>query len=386
MDIYEQLQQELDALKEKELYRQLRNLVPDGKQVAFENRAMLNLSSNDYLGLACRADLRREFYSGLAKNPDDDDYALSASSSRLLTGNHPGYSALEQTLSELYNGRAALVFNSGYHANIGMLPALAGKNDFILCDKLNHASIIDGIMLAGTPYKRYAHLDYDHLEKILSEKSAAGENIFIITESVFSMDGDIADLRRLVELKKKYKAVLIVDEAHGVGVFGENGAGVCEEQGVIDDIDIIIGTFGKAFCSAGAYAIMAPVMKEYLINKMRSFIFTTALPPIVINWSRFVVEKSREMSSERTHLRKLGEILRQGLEDKNFKTAGASQIVPLIVGENVVAVKLAAKMRAAGILVFPIRPPTVPPGTARLRFSLSAALTEDEIKQVLELL
>jgi len=372
MSLLERVQSELDTLREKDQFRVLRNKC--GEQ-------LLNLSSNDYLGLAVMPELREEFYKNLVDCPTDERYALSSSSSRLLTGNHPGYPELEQALSKMYNDRAALVFNSGYHANIGILPALSTKKDLILCDKLNHASIIDGIRLADAAFKRYPHLNYETLANLLEKNSGKYENIFIISESIFSMDGDAADLRKLVDLKQKYKATLIVDEAHSVGVFGATGCGLAEEQGVLDQIDIIVGTFGKAFCSAGAYAIMDEAMRDYLINKMRSFIFTTALPPVVVNWSRFVLRKTIGMKKRREHLVKISAKLRDGL-----KTIGNSQIVPFIVGENSAAMVLSEKLREAGILAFAIRPPTVPAGTARLRFSLTAALTEEDIDKILEVL
>jgi len=367
--LLDRIQSELAALHEKDQFRVLRDIKKDG---------ILNLSSNDYLGLGSMPELREEFYANLKKCPADETYALSSSSSRLLTGNHPGYPGLEQTLSNMYNGRAALVFNSGYHANIGILPALSTKKDLILCDKLNHASIIDGIRLADAEFKRYPHLDYAALEKLLEKNLSGYDNIFIISESVFSMDGDAADLRKLVALKRKYNAFLIVDEAHSVGVFGDTGCGLAEEQGALDDIDIIVGTFGKAFCSAGAYAIMDSAVRDYLINKMRPFIFTTALPPVVVNWSRFVLTKIVGMKERREHLFKISAKLRQGLN-----AVSDSQIIPLIVGENAAAVALSERMRAAGILVFAIRPPTVPAGTARLRFSLTANLTEKDIDKIL---
>ena len=366
----ERIQSELDVLHEKNQFRVLRELK--------HGNGLLNLSSNDYLGLGSMPELREEFYKNLQNCPTDETYALSSSSSRLLTGNHPGYQELEQALSKMYNDRAALVFNSGYHANIGILPALSTKKDLILCDKLNHASIIDGIRLADAEFKRYPHLDYKALENLLEKNSGKYENIFIISESIFSMDGDAADLRKLVELKQAYKTTLIVDEAHSVGVFGATGCGLAEEQGVLDEIDIIIGTFGKAFCSAGAYAIMDEAIRDYLINKMRSFIFTTALPPVVVNWSRFVLSKITGMKKQREYLFKISAKLRDGLG-----TIGDSQIVPFIVGENAAAVALSEKLREAGILAFAIRSPTVPTGTARLRFSLSAALTEKDIDKIL---
>jgi 8-amino-7-oxononanoate synthase len=368
----ERMKQELNYLRERDQLRTLRESHFDA--------GLLNLSSNDYLGLSAMPELREEFYTNLQYNLTDEAYALSASSSRLLTGNHSGYSGLEEALKNFY-GRPALVFNSGYHANIGILPALTARKDLILCDKLNHASIIDGFRLSEADCKRYPHLNYEILEGLLVKGAAEYENLFIITESVFSMDGDTADLRRLVELKERYNATLIVDEAHSVGVFGKSGRGLAEEQGVLDKVDILIGTFGKAFCSAGAFAIMNETVRDYLVNKMRSFIFTTALPPVIINWSRFILEKTAGMKERREHLLDISSRLRNelGLE-------GNSQIVPLMLGENSAAVEMAEKFRKAGLLVFAIRPPTVPPGTARLRLSLNAALQDKDIDKIMDCL
>jgi 8-amino-7-oxononanoate synthase len=366
--------------------RGLKTIEPQGKFALWEGKRFLNLSSNDYLGLGARPELLEEFYGPLAQNSHDSAFALSASSSRLLTGNHPGYGELEKRLGELYGDRAALVFNSGYHANVGILPALAGPRDLILCDRLNHASIIDGMVLSGAKFRRYPHLDYLALEKILETVREDHENVFIVTESVFSMDGDAADLNKLVELKKKYDAALIVDEAHAVGVFGETGLGLCEAQGVALGIDLIIGTFGKALCSAGAYGIMNPALRDYLVNTMRPLIFTTGLPPVSVAWSRYVLDKVPVMKREREKLLRLSASLREGLAKAGCKTLGESQIVPLIVGENRAALALAEKLREAGLLVFAIRPPTVPKGTARLRISLTAALDEADVSRILEAL
>ncbi|QSH40428.1 8-amino-7-oxononanoate synthase [Lentisphaerota bacterium ZTH] len=385
MRLQERLQKELDDLRLADQFRFLRQLTPEGINSRLDGRLLLNLSSNDYLGLNAWPQLRREFYERM-EHTADDAFALSATSSRLLTGNHPGYMQLEAAVSKLYNNRESLVFNSGYHANVGILPALTSRRDLILSDKLNHASIIDGIRLSEAEFKRYPHLDFDRLEAVLGRLRHKYDNVIIITESVFSMDGVVADLSRLVELKEKYDALLVVDEAHGVGVFGEQGCGVCEEQGLIDRIDIIIGTFGKAFCSAGAYAIMNKLFRDYLINKMRSLIFTTGLPPVVVNWSRFVLEKTVKMQQNRLHLQSLAEKLREGIRAAGGKTGGESQIVPYISGSNTAAVKLAERLREAGLLVFPIRPPTVPRGSSRVRFSLTAAMTEQDIERILEIL
>jgi 8-amino-7-oxononanoate synthase len=379
----ERIRAKLGELEAGGNLRELKTIEPSGKFALWEGRKYLNLSSNDYLGLGARPELLEEFYRPLAANLKDRRFALSASSSRLLTGNHPAYEKLEGRLGTLYGGRSALVFNSGYHANVGLLPALAGPKDLILCDKLNHASIIDGMLLSGAKFRRYPHLGYDALEKILADSREEFENVFLVTESVFSMDGDLADLKKLAALKKKYDAVLIVDEAHAVGVFGETGLGLCEAQGVLSEIDLIIGTFGKALCSAGAYGIMSPEVKEFLVNAMRPLIFTTGLPPASVAWSAFVLDKVASMKAERENLSRLSAKLREGLAGAGCQTLGESQIVPLVVGENQAALALAERLREAGLLVFAIRPPTVPKNTARLRFSLSSALDDSDISRVL---
>lgn len=377
MNFISELLHDIDELKSNGRLRVLREIVPLGEgRCRWEGKEYWNLSSNDYLGIAAHAELRRSFYAQFDNG--SPELALTSASSRLLTGNTLAYTRLETKLSDLYDHRAALVFNSGYHANIGVLPALASSKDLILSDKLNHASIIDGMKLCEAETQRYRHLDYEHLEKILLEKRAQYRHVFLVTESVFSMDGDSADILKLVELKEKYDCLLVVDEAHTVGVRGPSGAGMCAGLGVQQKIDILIGTFGKAFASAGAYAIMADEVKDYLINHARSFIFTTGLPPAVLNWSAFVLKRSARMDAEREKLNRMGIRLRTLIQSKGQGTtmAGDSQIVPLIIGEDSAAVAQAKQYQEKGILVFAIRPPTVPLGTARLRFSLSAALDE----------
>jgi len=338
----------------------------------------LNLSSNDYLGLGDD----RELLAGYAEELKEREYAMTSSSSRLLTGNHPLYDQLERALAALYGREAALVFNSGYHANIGIIPALCGRHDLVLSDRKNHASIIDGMKIAEAPYQRYRHLDYDHLEELLVAAVDHYRQIFIVTESVFSMDGDLADLSRLVALKEKYGAVLVVDEAHGVGVFGERGLGLCETSGVVQQIDIITGTFGKALASTGAYAVMSRLFREYLINTMRSFIFTTALPPAILGWSLLTLERQALMSRERQALLQLAARLRSELIALSLDVPGESHIVPVITGSNALAVALSARLRDAGFLCLPVRPPTVPEKSARIRISLRSTLQWNDLERI----
>ena len=249
----------LETIKESGNYRILREIEHNGFLIHDDGREMLNLSSNDYLGLSSNPRLIEEF------REETDVMALpySAVSSRLLSGNHPYYKMLEDDLADLYDKEAALVFNSGYHANIGILPALTNKRDLIVADKLVHASIIDGLRLSEAQMIRYKHLDYEHLRSILTQHREEYDNVFIVTESIFSMDGDTSDLQQLCEIKKEFDAFLYVDEAHAVGVRGTNGLGCCEEQACMEDIDFIVGTFGKAFASMGAFVVCEQVFRDY---------------------------------------------------------------------------------------------------------------------------
>lgn len=377
MNFYDNITEELEQLTTNDRLRSLKNTAGDWQ---------LNLSTNDYIGAAANNSWQREFYQLANNTASAGKFKFTASSSRLLTGNHSCYSELEATLSQLYNKRDALIFNSGYHANIGILPAISNSKDLILSDKLNHASIIDGLKLSDAKFKRYHHNDYGQLEQLLTNNSNNYRQIFIITESVFSMDGDMAELNKLVELKKRYNAILIVDEAHAVGVFGNNGAGMCEACGVIEDIDIIIGTFGKALASLGAYAIINSELKKFLVNKMRPLIFTTALPPAVVNWSNFILKKIINCNSERQHLQQLSQFCRDELTKQGINTRGNSHIIPIMIGDDKKSVILAEKLNKEGFLVFPIRPPTVPPNSSRLRLSLNANMNEHNLKEFIDCL
>ena len=383
MQFYDRIRTELDELKSLDRYRVLPDITArDGKDIEVNGERLLNLSSNDYLGLGDD----KELLEGYGRRFGKSSHAMTSSSSRLLTGNHPLYDQLETALAALYGRQSAMVFNSGYHANIGILPALCNRHDLVLSDRLNHASIIDGMKIAEAPYQRYRHCDYDHLEELLEGAQGRFRQIFIVTESVFSMDGDLADLARLVALKEKYGAFLIVDEAHGVGVFGERGLGLSETAGMVPQIDIITGTFGKALASTGAYAVMSSVVREYLLNTMRSFIFTTALPPVILGWSLLTLERQVSMFSERASLLQLAARLRNELIGRGFDVPGESHIVPVITGGNDLAVALAARLRNAGFLCMPVRPPTVPEKGARIRISLRSTLGWEDIARIPEII
>ncbi len=376
----QRLTEQLDIIRQRGLERCLLELHPrDRGKVEYQGREYLNLASNDYLGLATNRELVAEFYSRL----NDENLLLrfgpGATASRLMTGNHGVNRELEEDLAQLYAPAQALVFNSGYHANIGILPALAQKGDLILADKLCHASLIDGMQLSRAKVIRYPHLDYERLTSILAEKRKKYGQVFIVTESIFSMDGDTADLGILVQLKKKFHAVLYVDEAHAVGLRGRYGLGLAEEQGLLAQVDILIGTFGKAWAGQGAFVVCSFLLCNYLINTARSFIFTTGLPPVTLSWLLFVLAKIPAMTRERRHVQQLADDLRKGLQAHGLETRGATNIVPVLIGAADQAVQVADTLRKHGFWVTAVRPPTVPAGTARLRLSITAAMDEETL-------
>ncbi|WP_059026200.1 aminotransferase class I/II-fold pyridoxal phosphate-dependent enzyme [Gabonibacter massiliensis] len=370
----------LNKIKEFGNYRELKEIQHNGFLIHHDGREMLNLSSNDYLGLSSDPHLYEEF----RQETDVKLLSYSAVSSRLLSGNHEYYGVLENDLRELYGKESALVFNSGYHANIGILPALAGKKDLIVADKLVHASIIDGLRLSEAEMLRYRHLDYGHLREILFNHREKYENVFVVTESIFSMDGDVCDLQELCDLKKEYDTFLYVDEAHAVGVRGTNGLGCCEEQGCMGDIDFIVGTFGKAFASYGAFVVCDDLFREFLVNTQRSLIFTTALPPINVAWTRFILNRMPDFYSKRLKLMTISERLRNTLIDRGFETRGNSHIVPFLCGSNENSVYMSEQFRDNGFFVLPVRYPTVPKNEARIRFSLNAAIPEEDYECLFE--
>lgn len=362
--------------------RRLPEVIPHGPYILSGEQNMLNLSSNDYLGLASRTDLRNQFLEELKQT----DLPLSSSSSRLLTGNYPPYTDLERLMAERFEREAVLLFNSGYHANTGILPALADKQTLILADRLVHASIIDGILLSGCPFNRYKHADYDHLERLLASSASEYEQVIIVTESIFSMDGDVTDLKRLADLKRKYPPCLLyVDEAHAIGVRGETGLGIAEEQNCIQEIDLLVGTFGKALASMGAYVVCSGIIRDYLVNTMRPLIFSTALPPAQIAWTRFIFERLPGWKTERSRLAAHSRLIRKSLMGKGGEISN-SHIIPYILGTNEACIQKAEELQRKGFYCLPVRPPTVPKGTSRIRFSLTAGVTPEEVGRLSRLL
>lgn len=370
--------QQLEQLGAQNQYRSIPDLIHQGRYITRENRKMLNMSSNDYLGLASDENLRRSFLQQYGGNFP----SFTSSSSRLLTGNFPIYTDLEELVAQRFQRESALLFNSGYHANLGILPALTTTKSLILADKFVHASMIDGIRLSRCAFFRYRHNDYEHLKNLREKNVGKFDRTFIVTESVFSMDGDVADLKQLVQLKKQFpNTYLYVDEAHAIGVYGQNGLGIAERDNLIAEIDLLVGTFGKALASVGAYAVCNQVLKECLINQMRPLIFSTALPPFNVAWTHFIFERLPQFSKERSHLEQLSAFLRQEVEHRTQIMPSQTCIVPYILGENEVTLAKAKTLQEQGYYCLPIRPPTVPKGTSRIRLSLTADMTIDEVRQ-----
>jgi len=362
-------------LREREEQDLLRTLHPassrKGGSICFGDKGYIDFSSNDYLGLEGHAALKE------ASQKATEKLGTGSSASRLLSGDLDIHHQLEEKVADFKGKERALVFNSGYQANAGIISSLCRKGDVIFSDRLNHASIIDGIMLSGARFFRFRHNDPDSLESLLRKERHKFENSMIITETVFSMDGDRAPLKELISLKERYNCRIMVDEAHATGIFGKRGSGIAEEDGLSEKIDLVMGTFSKALGSFGAYAASSKKIIDYLINSCRSFIYSTALPPSIIAINLKSIDLIKEEPYRRKTLLDNADYFRKGLEEQNFKVRGSSQIIPLIVGDSGKAMALSRRLRERGFWALPIRPPTVPMGESRLRFSLTYHHTKD---------
>ena len=359
---------------------QLRFLRPAGfrreGRICFKGREFFDFSSNDYLGLSGHVKLKE------ASQKAIEQFGVGSGASRLLSGDLKIHHELEEKVACFKGKESALVFNSGYQGNVGIINALYGKGDVIFADKLCHASIWDGIKLSGAELFRFGHNDIEQLAKLVKGKADKFKRRLIVTETVFSMDGDKPPLKEMVELKEKYGCELMVDEAHATGIFGEDGSGVVSEFGLIERVDLIMGTFSKALGSFGAYLTSSPEVIEYLVNTCRSFIYSTALPAGIISANLASLELVRDESFRRKELLENADYFRNELSKKGFKVTGTSQIIPLVVGDIEKTILLSEKLRERGYWSLPIRPPTVPAGQSRLRFSL----TYNHSKEILEAL
>jgi len=378
--MFPELDQELAALEAQALRRRLQvveEVLPGGK-VRVAGHVLLNLSSNDYLGLA------RDPRLIAAAQEAASRWGVGAGASRLVVGHLGLHEVVETELAAFKGAEAAVLFSTGYMANLGVITALLGPGDVIFSDRLNHASIMDGIKLSGAALHRFPHRDMPKLEKIL-QQTPGGKRRLIITDSVFSVDGDLAPLWDLVALKERYGAWLMLDEAHATGVLGPGGAGLAQALGLTAGVDIHMGTLSKALGSLGGYVAGERRLIDYLHNKARSFIYTTAMPPPVLGVIQAALAIVREEPEKRLRLQQEAEKFRKGLQTAGFDTLDSeTQIVPVLVGPNESTLKFAAALRQRGLMAVALRPPTVPPGRARVRFSLSAAHGAEDLAQALK--
>lgn len=370
------LSSRLNQLKSTGGLRQIKTTHTNGYTISVEqdNHTLINLSGNDYLGLASNKELQQRFFEEALIKQENQYNWMSSSSSRPLTGSHHALQELETHLAKDYQKESALVFNSGYHANTGILPAITRKGDLILADKLVHASIIDGLRLADADFKRFSHNSIQHLRLLLEKFRSHYNNVWIVSESVFSMDGDVAPIVELITIKEEFNTLLYIDEAHGVGCYGNHGLGVCELTNTTAKIDILVGTFGKALAGYGGFVVCDDIFVQSMVNFSRSWLFSTSLPPINIQWNNYIWQQLKQFKQQRLDLKTLTTSLRVELKNNHFKPLGNSHIVPLLYPENMRVIKLADAFKNKGILVMPIRSPTVKAGTERLRFSLTANL------------
>ncbi len=351
-------------------------LAPDGR-VRRDDRLYVNFASNDYLGLSLHPALIEAACAYARK------YGAGVGASRLVSGEHPAFAALEARLAEAKNQPAALIMAAGYQTNLTAIAALADKEALgrpisILADRLAHNSLLQGALLSGARLMRYQHNDYDHLESLLRARAKKGDFCLIVTESVFSMDGDLADLARLGALAREFDALLYVDEAHATGIFGARGFGLCEDFAATTDV--AMGTFGKALGSFGSYLACAPEIRDYLIQRCGGLIYSTGMPPAALGAIDAALTLVPQMAEARKNLLAQAERLRVALRAQGWDCgASASQIIPVVVGAEADALALAAELDRRGFFVPAIRPPTVPQNASRLRISLSVAQKPEDI-------
>lgn len=368
---------ELEARKSAGLYR-TRRLVSGPQQPALtsDGEPLLAFCSNDYLGMASHPAVSEAL---LASIPE---MGVGGGASHLICGHHEAHHRLELALAELTQRSSALFFSTGYMANLGVISALAGRGDTVFSDRLNHASIIDGCILSRAKVRRYPHSDMAALSDMLA---GTGGHKLVVTDGVFSMDGDIAPLREMARLCRQHDALLVVDDAHGVGVLGQHGGGTLEHLGLTEkDVPVLIGTLGKAVGTSGAFAAGSEMLMDYLVQKARTYTYTTAMPPALAMATCASLEVIRSQPDRREHLQQLIRRFRAKVQALGYRLmTSQTPIQPIEVGDNWAALTLSQELEALGLLVTAIRPPTVPEGEARLRVTLSAAHTDADLDRLL---
>ncbi|MEF3168925.1 MAG: 8-amino-7-oxononanoate synthase [Deltaproteobacteria bacterium] len=340
-------------------------------------RTLVDFSSNDYLGLSRHPALREGAFRAIEK------WGAGSGASRLMSGDLELHHELEDELARLLGSDATLVFGCGYLANVGIISALCSSGDAVFVDRFGHASMIDGILLSRARLHRFRHNDPGHLNELLSAHRGRACRALVIVESLYSMEGDMAPLNEIVGIAKRFGAMLLVDEAHAVGVLGERGRGLIPAS-LAKDVDIIVGTFGKAFGGYGAFAVTNEDMKAYLINRARTFIFSTALPPGIVGADLASVRLMESLEDRRKRVALLSARLRSSLYERSIPATGDAHIVSVIVGDAEKTVALSRHLEKEGFFVKPVRPPTVPAGTSRLRFSVTADQREEDIERLVD--
>ncbi len=368
----QRLKNKLDRLKEENLFRETR---------VFQN-CSLNLSGNDYFQLRRHPEVQNGARLAM------EEFGTGSGASPLLSGFLPCHQALLDKLLHWKQKPYGMLFNTGFLANQAVMKHLPGKNDLVLADRLIHHSIAQALAQGQARFKRYNHIDLDHLEELLQKNKSKYETLFVVTESVFSMDGDYPDLQRLVDLKRKIPFVLILDEAHGTGNYGQTGEGLAEEMGVWGGVDILVGTFGKALASAGAYVLTScEEIVQTLTNVAGEYIYSTFLTPAQVGAASSAIEVIRNDRDQREALRTLSKQFRRRLGETGFETNDFdSPIVPVMVGDASETLELRDHFLDHGILVGAVRPPTVPRGTSRIRVSLHSQVSESQLDQFFDLL
>ncbi|AOY87054.1 8-amino-7-oxononanoate synthase [Marinobacter salinus] len=371
---------ELEQRKQAGLYRTRRQISgPQQPALTSDGRPLLSFCSNDYLGLASHPANIKALRDALPET------GLGGAASHLICGHHDAHHQLEQRLAEFTGRSSALFFSTGYMANMGVISALAGRGDTIFSDRLNHASIIDGCILSRAKIRRYAHGNVAELEAMLAK--ASGHKL-VVTDGVFSMDGDVAPLKELARVCRAHDALLVVDDAHGIGVLGPQGRGSIVEQGLSEeDVPVLIGTLGKAVGTSGAFVAGSPVLMDYLIQKARTYIYTTAMPPAIAVATCASIDLIEQDDERRRHLRELVAVFREEASSMGYELMPSrTPIQPIMIGDNWAALELSRALEERGMLVTAIRPPTVPEGQARLRVTLSASHSRADLDQLLEAL
>lgn len=365
----------LADLKRRELFRETRDF-------PLTEPPALNFASNDYLGLSQHPRLLSALQASLEQQP-----VLGAGAARLVSGSYPAHGALERELADFLGYEASLLFSAGYLANLGAVSALVGRGDVVCADRLVHASLLDGIRLSGAKLLRFRHNDCTDLQRCLQEADKGSGSTLVVVESIYSMNGDCAPLTEIAHLAKAHAALLLVDEAHAVGVRGPRGRGLVAELGLERDVALVTGSFGKAFGAMGGFVACSAMLRSFFVNTARSFVFNTAPLPALAETLRTSLELVAEADAEREHLERLSADFRAALVSLGLEIANTtSQIVPVILGDSGQTMALGAALREQGVLCGAIRPPTVPPGSSRLRFSLNTRMSQDDCAFVLAFL